>query len=396
MKVVTFLGTSVYNEITYVWGDRQRRTQFFPEALGRWLQPTEMLVALTQEAKAHENWSRLQQRLASCTDLVPIDIPTGRSEKELWEIFRALTARFHAKDELAFDITHAFRSLPVVSLLAAAYLQAAQQVRLCYLLYGAYEARQNGVAPVFDLTAFLELFQWLTACDVFVRAGDARRLAELVDEAHQRPWATQAANRHQLPHHLHRLSTRLRTLSQALLLARPKEVAQAASGLGQNLAEVAEEAEHWAHPFAVLLQNITDTYAHFASDTLATQRLLIKWYLERGHLFPAVQLAREWLVSCACAHLGKHVIDDRDAVERALNAAAGRTQRSELPDQLQSLADALRRLLVRHWMAVGDLRNDIAHCGFRKQPRSVRIIVKQAGELARQLDELPLTEESRA
>jgi hypothetical protein len=50
-----------------------------------------------------------------------------------------------------------------LALLAAAFLRSAKGIRLRALLYGAYDARENDVAPVFDLTPFLDLLEWMFA-----------------------------------------------------------------------------------------------------------------------------------------------------------------------------------------------------------------------------------------
>lgn len=395
MKLITFLGTSPYARVTYVWGARECTTNLFPEALAKWLEPQEMLVALTPEARAHPNWADLHQCLAGKVTLSALDIPTGRTEQELWHIFEALTSRFGPGDEIAFDITHAFRSLPVLSLLAAAYVQAAKDVRLRHLLYGAYEARQGGRAPVFELTPLLELLQWLAAADLFARSGDARRLATLVREAHRRPWSSGLIPEHDLPHHLQGVATCLDDLSQALLLARPREVASTVQDLKRRLAHVEPEASLWARPFAMLLAKVSATYAPFDRDTLAMQRQLVTWFVERGHVFQAVALAREWLVSWACAHLGKDCIAERENVEAILNVASKRRRH---PGEFAEEVAALKALpgakeLCSAWSAVAELRNDTAHCGFRKEPRTVRAIASSAAELPQRLHALPLPEE---
>jgi len=46
--------------------------------------------------------------------------------------------------------------------------------------------------------------------------------------------------------------------------------------------------------------------------------------------------------------------------------------------------------LVRAWNAAGDLRNDVAHCGFRKRPRPSKSLVSAVTDLAGHLDQLPL------
>ncbi|MCS6859773.1 MAG: TIGR02221 family CRISPR-associated protein, partial [Abditibacteriales bacterium] len=219
MKLLTFLGVGKYTSVRYVWGDKEWETDLFPEALTRWLNPSQVLVLLTEEARQHTHWANLQERLSSQVTLTPVDIPSGRSETELWDIFARLTECLNEGDKVVFDVTHAFRSIPILCLLAVAYLRVAKSVNLQAILYGAYEAKdKNNRAPVFDLTPFLSLLDWVTATDKFVKTGDARELANLLKAAHSLPWKSAgAADRSDLPRQLQGLGTTLQNLSQSLL-----------------------------------------------------------------------------------------------------------------------------------------------------------------------------------
>ena len=45
-----------------------------------------------------------------------IFIPKGQSEQEIWEIFQIVYDRLKSGDEVIFDITHAFRSIPMLAI----------------------------------------------------------------------------------------------------------------------------------------------------------------------------------------------------------------------------------------------------------------------------------------
>lgn len=403
LTLLTFLGVGEYRPVTYIWGNRKYVTNLFPTALAAWLNPSAVLVLLTAEARQHANWTQLREELADKVALTPVDIPSGKSEAELWQIFGTLADCLNEGDAVAFDVTHAFRSIPLLSLLVAAYLRVAKSVCLQHLFYGAFEARQPASAPpqptdrapVFDLSPFLTLLDWVTATDKFVKSGDGRELAELLQAAHRLPWTAAASpDPAALPRFLQGLGSSLNTLSQALLLARPCEIARNATALVQRLKDAGPEAAQWARPFTVLLERTRTAYEPFTDNTLASQRDLVRWYIEHGYLFQGVALAREWVVSWTCACLGQDQITDREEVEEALNQAARRKRGGSMPEPSPLLADleALpdKPLLLETWDSVNDLRNDIAHCGHRSQPRPTSRIVQAAGGLLGKLDQLPL------
>jgi CRISPR-associated DxTHG motif protein len=399
MKIITFLGTGNYSPATYCWEDRTCTTNLFPEALAGWLQPDEMLVLLTKEARAFTHWTNLQERLAGKVRLTPVDIPSGKGEAELWQIFQALADSLPTGEEVIFDVTHAFRSLPILSLLAAAYLRVAKAVKLLAVVYGAYEARDaDNRAPVFNLTPFVRLLDWITATDRFVKAGDAADLAGLLGEAHQLPWRSATSqSRDGLPRHLKGLGGNLHKLTQALMLARPPEIAEHAAALGRQLAAAAPETARFAQPFVLLLERTQQHVASLAADNLQAQRQLVHWYVEHDHAMQALALAREWLVSWVCHALGLDLIKGRDAAEKALTHFWRRERGKPIDGELSPLLERLATApqaddLLQAWDPIGDLRNDVLHCGYRDEPRTAGKILKGVEEIAGHLDRLLLPE----
>src|SRR5262249_37454795 len=170
--------------------------------------------------------------------------------------------------------------------------------------------------------------------------------------------------------------------------------------LQKRLNTGAVEVERWAQPFTILLEHTRSGYEPFAIDTLAAQRELVHWYVGRGHITQAVTLAREWLISWASRQLGKHLIADRESIEETINQAArlkregGIQDPSPLLAKLTDLPEA--DTLVSAWDTTNDLRNDVAHCGIRRQPRSVGSIVQSAMSVVERLDALSLPQEASA
>jgi hypothetical protein len=290
---------------------------------------------------------------------------------------------------VVFDITYGFRSLPLLTFIAAAYLQKTKDIKLTAIVYGAFEAaydREDGtrVTPVFELTPFIDLLDWMIATDKFVTTGDAQGLADLLKKSQRTLWRNTAPkNKKNLPRQLLGLGSALNDLSLALALTRPQEVSDKATNLETKLNLSISELEQWSQPFIVLLEKVRTNYSQFSQNDLETQRKLIGWYVERERITQSVTLAREWLVSVACQSLNKDVIEGRDEAEKLLNCAIQLKREGVLEnDSPLKLSDEI----VKAWQSVSDLRNDLAHCGFRKQPRPSDGILKAAKELPKQLE----------
>ena len=257
MKALTFLGKGKYETVTYVWrdeqGERSWETHLFPETVARIFKPEKLIVFVTPQAKAHEDFQTLVQRLGDLMQAV--DIPEGKSEAELWELFDRVASVVSEKETILLDITHAFRSIPMVVFAVAAYLRRTKSVTIEHIVYGAFEARDgNNRAPIFDLTPLLDLLDWLSGAEIFLQRSDATLLAKRLRTVHRQAWQRQSGE--DLPTHLQSVANKLRSLSQALHLARPRDVMRHAHELLPMLTETASEAERWAKPFAVILKQI--------------------------------------------------------------------------------------------------------------------------------------------
>ena len=168
-----------------------------------------------------------------------VGIPDGRDEEELWEIFRIICDEVQPGDDILFDITHGFRSLPFVAFLTMAYLRDTKKVRICRVVYGAYEARDETGTPIFDLTGFVSILDWFAAVRSFVEHVDATYLRDLLagiqaEEHRQRGDGAP-------PTHLASWSKRLQNFTAAVRLSRPVDALSAARDIFSGLDSVGEE-----------------------------------------------------------------------------------------------------------------------------------------------------------
>jgi CRISPR-associated DxTHG motif protein len=401
MKALTFLGTGKLETVTYVWrdeqGERSWETHLFPEAVARIFKPEELIVFVTPQAKAHKNFQTLAQRLGNLMQAV--DIPEGKSEAELWELFDRVASVVSEGETILLDITHAFRSIPMIVFAIAAYLRRTKSVTIERIVYGAFEARDgNNRAPIFDLTPLLDLLDWLSGAEIFLQRSDATLLAERLKTVHHQAWQRQSGEN--LPRHLQPVANKLRSLSQALHLAHPRDVMRHAHELLPMLTETASEAERWAKPFAVILEQIrseTEKFAHDAPDRLDKENLqkqlaLIEHFVEKGLWVQATLLAREWVVSWVALQRGSGDWLDRKyregEIEKALGAAGQRPRQlsEEVPDWFDGLAKSEE--VARLWDWLGSLRNDVAHCGMRKDAAGITSIEQRVSEIPQRLKAL--------
>jgi len=410
MKLLTFLGTGKYEETIYVLGEHDKREQgarYAPVASCAFLQPSELIVFATENAKkAHGN--ALSSSVTVPVTFVPI--PLGKDERELWQIFASIAANVRPRDEVAFDITHGLRSSPLLGLFAAAFLRAGLEVNVRAILYGAYDVGKiisPGKTPMFDLSPMLGLLEWASAADRFNRTGDARYLATLV-EKQRKTLACAAQGDHAALEQagaLGNLASTLSKISEGLRLIRPHQVMDQVAGLSERVerARPALERAATAQPFQLLLDRVIETYQPLASpsstephvqlrQTLEIERRLIHWYAERELWVQAISLAREWLVSWVMFHLGIVNITQRNLREHVSNVlgseADNLVKARHEPIFLASLPN--RDQVLKLWKPLTDARNDVLHAGMRDDPRKPEDLIKQISEHIETLDTLAL------
>jgi CRISPR-associated DxTHG motif protein len=167
-------------------------------------------VVLLTKKRRHENWrgdenaqvKGLKQHLEERgIEIIEADIPNGDNEEELWEIFKAVGEKIPEGAAVTLDVTHGFRSLQMVMLLACAYYNTSGNFELKSVYYGAFvdsstrskpaqptaeqpateQPAEEKLPQAVDLTPMITLFEWASAVDAFKRSGSLRQMAELLD-----------------------------------------------------------------------------------------------------------------------------------------------------------------------------------------------------------------------
>ncbi len=418
LHLLTFLGAGNYYETTYQWQGRRVTARYAPVASVQFLKPTRITVFLTQEARA-EVFPDFQTALAPYVGNASLhthDIPLGRNEQEVWDLFDTVVEAILEPDmPFAFDVTHGLRSFPYVALLATAYVQAGFSLPVCAVLYGAFEVRDRSVtpnvAPMFDLSPLLTLLEWAVAADRFNRTGDARYLASLLKQVQKRlaqRYQDDARGMAERVRPIGLLRSTLTRISQALAVIRPHEVRRWAARIPQNIQEARAGLTEAlaARPFLRLLNAIARSYQPLALDEaheqdpyqrLQAERALLQWYVKHEYWAQAITLGREWLLSWVMYRLGIGQLEDeeeRQSVSSVLNneaerwlkaKAQGEAFRSRFLHQVPQLDEVLPL-----WKSLTQTRNDINHAGMRKEPGEAADLVNAVREHVQRLLALPL------
>lgn len=394
MQLLTFLGTGKYNTTCYTWQGREKETSFVAEALSEFFQPQQVKVFVTKEAR-EMYWEQLNNCLSERVQISPVSIPSGKSETEIWEIFEAVVNAVEPNSQVLFDITHAFRSIPLLVLLAAAFLQKARNVEIKGVYYGAFDVDRNR-PPIFDLTPAIKLLDWLAATDKFLTTGSSIELGKLLSTI-QHDFYRQGKQKEAKikPKLLQKLGVNIDSISRSLELIRPIDLMRESAKL-QDIPpqQLQDELGAFAKPFELLLSQIQLDYGQFSvADSpetepeivLEKQFLLLKWYADKELGAQAILLAREWVVSALCiaqvTNYQNH--KERDLIEKQLNLTVEwkKTKGSGIsiadftPPSILKAVKSVEELAAT-WSKLTAYRNDIAHPQVSPNPVSTATLRK--------------------
>ncbi len=202
-----------YRTATYRFDDGFSRTlPFFGMALTEYLRPDRLILAGTAgsmwdvffdyeadaddeaflelitavgeervtEPMLREYANLLSQKLeCSVTCLL---IPFARNEFEQTRVLGKLAEQLIEGERIVLDVTHGFRTLPMLALVAARYLKYLKQVEVEDIYYGALEMTSNGETPVLRLGGMLKMLDWVDALAIHDHDGSYSQFAPLIDD----------------------------------------------------------------------------------------------------------------------------------------------------------------------------------------------------------------------
>ena len=225
---ISFLGTNNYVQCRYnIGGVVSAPVRFVQEALiefycKEWTEDDRILIFCTSKEKTGENGSKetnwldnghlhiteesekigLQHRLQDMKTHIGLkaqieeqDIEAGFSEEEIWDIFDTVYGMLQPDDQIYFDVTHAFRSIPLFSIVLFNYSKFMIDTRLISIMYGAFEKlgpaykvkeqpTEERIAPVIDLTNIARLQEYNQIASSLKDFGKVKLLKDAI-AAHQ-------------------------------------------------------------------------------------------------------------------------------------------------------------------------------------------------------------------
>ncbi len=424
---LSFLGTNDYVECHYVLhGQKSPLVRFVQEAIiglccAGWSKEDRLVFFLTTDAARH-NWEdghfmdlqgRPKPGLRSCLQAMklaptiqPVMIVEGKNEADIWQFFQTVLQQIKPQDQVIFDITHAFRSIPLLAMVILGYAQVIKNIKIEGIYYGAFEVLgsvqavrqlppEQRLAPIFDLTPFSALLDWTMAIDCFLSTGDARRVCELA-QTQVRPILKETKGQDQEAQAIRRLAGLLENFTKNVGTCRGQEISQNAVALQQALNVTAYP--DLLPPLKPLLYQLHKKMQGFSGEVVKDGLQAARWCLEHNLIQQGLTILQEFLITLFVTQGG---FDPTSKTQRDLASQAAHIFCGNIPPEDWRPPAANQREIVQQYLTyfqehaelaklfrnLTQPRNDINHAGF-VGPHSADALAGQLAQFIQQLEAL--------
>ncbi|MBM4200351.1 MAG: TIGR02221 family CRISPR-associated protein [Gammaproteobacteria bacterium] len=108
-------------------------------------------------------------------------IPYAVTAEEQVQILRRMAAEVREGDAVTIDVTHGFRHLSMLAVVAAHYLERVRGAAVSDIAYGALEMTASGPTPVVWLGGLMGMMDWVQALAAYDGGGDYGVFAPLLE-----------------------------------------------------------------------------------------------------------------------------------------------------------------------------------------------------------------------
>ncbi|MCQ2974322.1 MAG: TIGR02221 family CRISPR-associated protein [Bacteroidales bacterium] len=430
---ISVLGTGLYEKCKYARDNfESTETHFIQSAtleylnVKNWSEGSMGLFLLTDSAKK-SNWDKtitqrrdtrinqdviypglegIIEKMKLPLKIKPLTIPDGNNEEQIWEVFSKTFKELKDGDELYFDVTHAFRFLPMLILILCNYAKFLKGITLKSITYGNYEARnkETNIAPIIDLLPLSQLQDWTFAAGQYLETGNVDRLVEL-SNSELKPILIEAKGTNEDANNLRVFISSLNNVVKERQTCRGLSLIKSESfgKLKKTTEKIIDGC--LIKPLEPVISKIKDSFADFdTNENIKNGFASAKWCFNNKLYQQAATILQEVVVSFFC-NRHKIAIDDdtrREIVNQALilkfyhqeNEEGDNWSRVSDVDK-PTLADILTDELLSDEVAanfnnLSEVRNDYNHSGMRsrRQPLKPDAIIKNIEKCINEFENL--------
>lgn len=330
---MTVVGMGGYDEATYRIGDNEYTNRSIQKALLTYFKDTgrefDKIVFLLTEKARENNWEKVkyterkkaddgseikipheEEGLRSLTEklfpgkAVDKNIADGVNDNDFLSIFQQIYESMDENDEITFDVTNGFRSIPFLFYPVISYAKELKNITIDNIYYGPYV---RGINPtvILDLQKYGEILDWANAAHIFRISGNAKEILQLSQKRYNGLEKKDSFGESQ------QASKWLSSLTEALLTCRgddsKESISKSARKLFQSRSKMESSSRNKEYMlFDELLKHALDSVSEFNKDMNHYELGMhtAEWCIERGLVQQAYTALREAHISYLCYAFG--------------------------------------------------------------------------------------------
>lgn len=335
------------------------------------------------------------------------NIPEGFSEKEIWQIFNTIIDLLEDNDNLTLDITHGFRSLPMLTMTLLSYAKSIKNITVSNIYYGAFEALGEGYkieeiypdpmnrrVPLLNLTTFSLLQEWSNASLNFFQLGNSRKLVEIMNETKDDLPFLSTKQKNRINEQFVSLAKLISDFSLNFSTNRGKEIISNTNVnlLQEKIDEIKSMLSNFVEmaPLIEILNRISDRFSDFKPQNIMNGFEAVKWCIESEQIQPAITLLQEFTITKILADFDLDYNDKnfRNALNGYFNLNDSKEFIFSTDEKVRIKQDLLFQVIqieknsyikeIKNDFTVltNEYRNDIQHAGFGRNSKTSSIFLR--------------------
>ncbi len=303
-----------------------------------------------------------------------ISINEGFSITEIWKIFEQVFSVLQQGDEVQLDITHGFRSQPMLGMVLLNYTKTLKGITVKAIHYGAFEKLGFGFkvkdmpmedrnAPIINLLPLATLQDWTVGAQNFIKYGIADDIVALANDE-----KVKAIHNNEIDNiSRDAISSITKSMQNIANNFRTNRGAEIISG------KVFEDAKNeinsfvskpnllpQLHPVLLSLKNKIDS---FTVDGNFNWLLGVEWCINHNLVQEGITQLQEGIISYLCILNKKDyaILKDREQIKDDLNTMAYNSRTNIVNEDS---ANNLMSSLANPFQSLTTLRNNINHGGY--------------------------------
>lgn len=386
---ISFLGASsyipCYYQSPYDAGQRHF-SAYVQDAIIRLLmkpagKDDRVILFLTRDARC-KNWDdgdgtrglrsvleTMQSEAGFSFSIVDVDIPDVKDQDGIWEVFGIAGEHIPESSEVLFDITHAFRFLPMLGIVLVNYLRFVKNITLSGIYYGAFEKlgtppevekmpEEDRLAPIIDLTPFDYIMRFTGAAADFVNYGFSGSLKDMLLETVQ-PVLRETAGKDHSARVLREFSKRLDAVAMALATNRGLSIYEGKifDQLRQSIHQVKNlENSTILNALVPVLERVEYKIAGFKTGDIHNGLEAARWCIDHNLVQQGITILQETMVTMACDRAGiDHTSREwREFAGKALNVKGRNRQNARLHHLGEKVKELEEARVQQFWNMIGE------------------------------------------